>query len=406
MNDEQFFLGRQPIIGRSGELVAYELLFRSGTANHAEIADDMAASAAVIEHAFLDLGVDAALGDKLGFINVSEGMLLHPMIESLPPRRVVLELLETVPVTPEVCRRCAALKQAGYRLAIDDVTSLERGHAALLPLIDIVKIDVHGMSDDTLRGLARELKPYKVALLGEKIDQISHYNLCWEQGFSLFQGYYFARPTVLSGRKVPPSTLVLIKLFGLLAADAEIRELEAALKRTPELTLRMLKLVNSAAFYTGRKISTLRNAIVVLGRVQLNRLIQVMMFAQQHRGRPGTDPLIHATVVRGRLMELLAEARGLLGMRGRAFMTGILSLADVLFAQDMEEIIRLLNLQDEIKAALRAHEGELGALLALVKFGEQADPGPVEAALHNLGLPGLDWFNRLQLEAMKWSSDL
>ena len=100
MSGSAFFLGRQPIIGRQRELVAYELLFRSSTYNAAEIIDDVAASAAVIQYAFSDLGMAAALGDRQGFINVSEGLLMSDAIEVLPPERIALEILETVKITP------------------------------------------------------------------------------------------------------------------------------------------------------------------------------------------------------------------------------------------------------------------------------------------------------------------
>ena len=70
MTDTQFFLGRQPIVGRDRELVAYELLFRSSMANAATVLDDVAASATVIQHTFSDLGMQLALGDKQGFINL------------------------------------------------------------------------------------------------------------------------------------------------------------------------------------------------------------------------------------------------------------------------------------------------------------------------------------------------
>ena len=102
MIDNRFFLGRQPIVGRGQELVAYELLFRSSASNAANILDDVTASAAVIQHVFSDLGVQQALGEHRGYINFSEELLLSDLIEVLPPDRVVLEILETVSLTPEV----------------------------------------------------------------------------------------------------------------------------------------------------------------------------------------------------------------------------------------------------------------------------------------------------------------
>src|ERR1700733_10909713 len=118
--DNQFFLGRQPIVGRNRELVAYELLFRESNANAAKIFDDVTASATVIQNMFSDLGLQAALGDKQGFINLPEALLMSDVIEMLPRERVVLEILETVQLTPSVLARCQELHAAGYMLALDD----------------------------------------------------------------------------------------------------------------------------------------------------------------------------------------------------------------------------------------------------------------------------------------------
>src|SRR5271168_2550177 len=142
MIENQFFLGRQPIVGRDRELVAYELLFRSSNANSATIINDVAASATVIQYAFSDLGLQAALGDKQGFINLPEALLMSDVIEMLPRERVVLEILETVQLTPSVLTRCQELRGAGYMLALDDVVDLTEAQKAILPLVKLVKLDV------------------------------------------------------------------------------------------------------------------------------------------------------------------------------------------------------------------------------------------------------------------------
>jgi EAL and modified HD-GYP domain-containing signal transduction protein len=404
--NEEFFLGRQPIVGRNGELLAYEILFRSGNTNHAVITDDVAASAAVIQHVFLDFGMDAALGQNLGFINISETLLMSDVIEMLPRRRVVLELLESVRFTPEVIARCHALRAAGYRLALDDVTRLDPAQAQAFDLVEIIKIDIRGMELAHLRSLVEALRPYGKILLAEKVETTEQHQFCRELGFELFQGYFFAKAVTLRGRTIHTSELSLLKLIKMVAADADIAPLEDELKRAPELTMRLLRLVNSAAFALPKKISTLRNAIIVLGRTQLNHLLHIMLFAKTNNGVPGTNPLMQTAVIRGRLMEGAALAMDKPALIKNAFMTGMLSLVDILFDHDVHHIIQMLDLDIPTQAALLRREGTLGLLLQLTEAAEALDQQRVQELLRDLKLEGHCDFNKLQVEALKWANSL
>ena len=219
-NADQLFLGRQAILDREQRLFAYELLFRNGTRNSAEVTDGVQATATVIVNAFAELGVEAALGSYRGFINVDEEFLFSDMLELLPRQSVVLEILETVPPSPAVVERCKALKAAGFTLALDDVIQLEPRFAELLALVDIVKVDIQPLSRVQLMQLTMKLKPIGKQLLAEKVDSREQMEQCLKLGFSLFQGYYFAKPTIIAGKKLDHSQLSLMKLMGLLLGDA------------------------------------------------------------------------------------------------------------------------------------------------------------------------------------------
>ena len=221
----EFFLGRQPIVGRERELVAYELLFRAGENRAPPVFDDEAATAAVIQHTLFDLGIEQALGAKRGFINVSEKLLMSEVVEALPSESLALEILETVALTDEVAARCAHLRSAGFMLALDDVVGLSEGHRKILPFVHVVKVDLLAMEARDLPGLVKELRHFNVKLLAEKVETLAQYRACHELGFDLYQGYFFAEPVILSGRVIKPSTMALVKLTRLLAADAETEAL-------------------------------------------------------------------------------------------------------------------------------------------------------------------------------------
>ena len=402
---DQLFLGRQPILDREQRLHAYELLFRNGSRNFAEVTDGVQATATVIANAFTELGIEAALGSHRGFINVDEQFLFSDMLELLPHHAVVLEILETVPPTPAVIERCKALKAAGFTLALDDVIQLEPEFADLLALVEIVKVDIQPLSRIQLMQLAMKLKPMGKVLLAEKVDSREQMEQCLKLGFSLFQGYYFAKPTIIAGKKLDHSQLSLMKLMGLLLSDAETSELEAALKPEPGLTINLLRMTNSVGAGCAEHITSVGHAITVLGRRQLQRWLQLLLFASSGQS-PTENPLLQMAATRGRLMELLAGelSPGDRGLADRAFMAGIMSLMPVLVGQPIADIVAPLGIAADVRDALCAGSGRLGALLRISASSESGNLVELTAALAELPGLGPKAINRAQTQALQWAN--
>ena len=402
--NDDIFVGRQPILNRQEQLVAYELLFRSSKQNYAVIADDMAATATVISHVFSTFGVEAALGPYQGFINVDEHLLMSDPLEALPRGKIVLEILETVPVTPTLVQRCKELKALGFTLALDDFIGEEEKYRPLLPVVDIVKVDVQPLSLPELARITRALKEWPVRLLAEKVDSREQASLLRDLGYELFQGYYFAKPTVITGKKLSTSELALMRVFGLLMQDADTSDLEKALKPEPGLTLNLMRLTNSAAGGVKVKITSLRQAITVLGRRQLQRWLQLLLYSTPSSGG-GSNPLMQLAATRGRFMELAAEAlSNKEDLADQAFMTGIMSLMPTLLGQPMDEILKGLPVAAEVFDALLHRAGTLGRLLELTEALEDSQG----LALLELLPAGLDasTVNRSLAEALAWANSI
>ncbi len=404
---DQLFLGRQPILDRDQRLFAYELLFRNGSRNFAEVTDGVQATATVIANAFTELGVEAALGNCRGFINVDEQFLFSDLLELLPRHAVVLEILETVPPTPAVIERCAALKAAGFTLALDDVIQLEPEFAELLSLVEIVKVDIQPLSRVQLMQLAMKLKPMGKQLLAEKVDSREQMEQCLKLGFTLFQGYFFARPTIISGKKLDHSQLSLMKLISMVLDDAATAELEAALKPEPGLTVNLLRMTNSVGAGCTEKITSLGHAITVLGRRQLQRWLQLLVFAAGNQN--GTsNPLLLMAATRGRLMELLAAEwqPGDTALADQAFMAGIMSLMPALVGLPIADIVAPLGLTAKVRDALCAGTGTLGALLRIAESSEDGDMLRLTQALAELPGLGPKAINRAQTQALQWANEI
>jgi EAL and modified HD-GYP domain-containing signal transduction protein len=194
----QVFIARQPIVDRRRRVLAYELLFRAGAFETACTQSNADATARLVRTAFHEIGIEIVLGRCLGFVNADAQTLHSPLIEALPPERVVIELLETVRVDRTLVSRCRELKRMGFRLALDDFAGSEEWEP-LLPLVDIVKVDMAQIDTRSLADLVSRLRLHPARLLAEKIETPSRARECLRLGFELFQGFLFGRPAVLVG---------------------------------------------------------------------------------------------------------------------------------------------------------------------------------------------------------------
>ena len=409
---EEFFLARQPILGRDQKLVAFELLFRAAPEHEdAQLTDYAAATAAVISHAS-QLGMHQVVGEQLAFVNVDEVVLMSDFVRFLPPDKVILEILETVEPTPEVAARIGELKRLGFKFALDDVIEHSEQVRKLLDLVDVIKIDVKGVSRDELVQLARSLRNPRQKLLAEKVETVEEFRLCLELGFEYFQGYYFARPAILSGKKVSPSELVLLRLLDLIHSDAGNEAIEEAVKRDTLLSLNLLRLVNSHLTGTGAgHVESVPDALARLGRSQLQRWLQILLYSGPDGHIEFSSPLLQMATTRGRLLELMALTLRPGDTEGanNAFTVGMMSLMDALFSVPMGEILDKVEVSPEVRGALLGREGEYGAMLRVAEELESKEcrdgKRALAKALGKLGL-SVKQVREIELAAFGWVREL
>jgi len=399
----EIFLGRQPILDARRRVVGYELLFRSGRNLTAGVTDDVLATSTVITQTMGMFGIDAALGKQTGFINVSHELLMSDVLELLPQNRIVLELLETIKVDSSVIERCRDLKAKGFRLALDDF-QYDASYDPLFQLIDIVKLDVMASTPDAIEDIRKRVAQHPIRLLAEKVEDVDQFKQCKGQGFHLFQGYFFARPTILPTKKTTPNQTALLRVLNQVMSDIDSIEIERTFKESPDLVLGLLRLVNSAAMGMRVKISSINQALVLLGRRQLQRWVQLLLYARD--GSSPSGPLMQLAATRARTMELLNEWHSTsVDQSERAFIVGIMSLADVALGLKIDEIVSQIDVVDEVKAAILKQEGFFGHMLTLVKKTEAGEFAEASDLLSELGITPEE-LNTAQLQAMQWASSL
>lgn len=380
------FVARQPIFDRADRLAGYELLYRNTAAS--VTADGAAADAMCTDtviHSFLDIGLDELTDGHVAFINCTREFLLGGQVELLPPDKVVVEILETVGADAAVVQACRRLRERGYRMALDDFAG-DPAHDSLLRTVQLVKLDVLNQPPEVLGRLVRRLRPFGVQLLAERVETPVAYAECHRLGFDLFQGYYYARPELVTRAEVAVGQTSMLRLLNMLR-DAETSDVdvESGFRADPALTYKLLRIVNSAAV-GGRGIDSIGHAIRLVGRQMLYRWLALLMVSSMVTGHGSEDQRVYAALLRARLCELVAESSPQLRNPRALFMTGLLSMLDVVFRVPMRDVLARVHVAAEIREAVMEGSGSYAGALHLAVAYERGEWGSVDRLAHSLGL--------------------
>jgi len=371
----EVYVGRQPIVDRELTVLGYELLFRHGPHALRAATDDDRATGRIIVNTFAELGLQRLVGSRLGFINVTRPFLVGTLPLPFAPTDVVLEILETVVIDDDLLDGVRRLRAGGYRLALDDFRADDAERVRrLLPLVDYVKVDV---LDQSPSAIARSVEYCRKcsgarppALIAERVESLPVMRDCVNLGFSYFQGYLLGRPATVSSPTLSPATVTCMELLNRLAKpDITYDELEEIVRMDVGLSYRVLRAVNSAAAGLVRPISSVREALVLLGHRQLRAWVLLMVLAD---ASDIVEEQLSVAMTRARMCELLTAY--LPGANpDAAFLTGLLSSLDFLLGVPMTEVVARLPLDDTIARALVDGEGPLGEIVRIAKAYEVAD---------------------------------
>jgi EAL and modified HD-GYP domain-containing signal transduction protein len=363
----ELLLARQPIFDRDERVVAYALLHR-GTPTAADESASYESAERLLVDAALGSGIEQLTGGRPAHLRVSPAMLTGDTVRLLDPRRLTLELRSEAVEEAPVREACARLAAAGYELVLDGF-AYTPGTAAVLPGVRTVKVDVRGRTAPELARMAEQVRPHRVRLLAEHAENRAVRDTCLQLGFELFQGYHFAQPETLSRRELPVQHVQTFKLLKALR-DPHVHEsaIEDGFRRDVTLSYKLLRMVNSAAM-GGRGVWSIGHAVRLLGRQALHRWLTLLLLSSAADGGVQGE-VLYASLLRARLLELLAGDAGLRPAAGPLFLVGVFSMLDVLMGMPMSEVVLQLDVDGEVGAALDRREGFFGALLALVEAYE------------------------------------
>ena len=372
LNSPDAFVGRQPLFDRRLDVVGYEILFRHDAAvNSAVIDDQNRATSDVIVSTFTDVDLEEILGGKRALLNVTRDLILEGIPTLLPPERVIVEVVETAIVDDRLIAALHGLRSQGYTIALDDWISFSRLRP-LLPVADIVKIDIQAFEQSRLIAEVGWLKTFGVQLVAEKVETYAELRRCRELDFDYFQGFFLSKPQVLKRTAVPPNQISTLELITQMQdPDVAIEDLAAIIRRDVALSYKLLRIVNSAYYSLPRHVESIKDAIVLLGTRQIGSWVSLINLAQIAR-KP--KELTITALVRARMCELISAELG--RSDGDAFYTaGLFSVLDALLDVPLETALEALPLSDDVRNAIGRHDGVMGRTLAAVIAFERGESG-------------------------------
>ena len=396
-------IARQAIVNAQKVVIGYELFNRSRTGPGHTAATDVALVFSALSHA----GTEDLVGKKLIFVNCTHESLAGGHLELIDPDKVVLEIPPLGHLAAdEVSARLpmlTGLHERGFHLAFNH-TVLQSAYAAWLPLADYIKLDLSVLAPDQLAVLISYAGRHSQAeLVAEKIETAQQYDMASSHGIALFQGYWFARPSLVQARLVTPSQGAILELMSLVRKQASTDAIEEVLKKDAGLAFNLMRLINSSGFGLTREITSFRQAVMLMGLKKLFRWAALLLTLSRNGGPP---PAVGSTaVVRGRLMELLALEIYDLDLADEAFVAGIFSLLDAMLGMSMDSALQLITVPEPVSSALLRHEGPLGKLSQLAEACESDDDGAFDLAASALGISSPQ-INGAHLQALAWADHM
>ena len=351
----QAFIARQPIFDQHQRVYAYELLFRSGPENACTSPDLDRAAAKVVMDSLLVFGLENLVGRARAFVNTTRPLLVDEYIAVLPSDVAVVELLETVEPDAAVVAACQKLKRAGYLIALDDFCD-GAAMRSLTDLADLIKVDMLATDAGERRALAERFTPRGVRLVAEKVETQDGFREARQQGYTYFQGYFFARPAILTRRTVPEFKLNYLRVLReVMRPEVDFRRLEASIRRDVTLSYKLLRYVNSAFFGIRNPVTSILGALQLIGEREIKKWAALIVLASMSSDKPAE--LVFEAAIRARLCESLAPLGGAGGQAEDLFLMGMFSVIDAILDQPLEVALKEISLRDEIKAALLGQPG-------------------------------------------------
>lgn len=368
----EVFLARQPIFDVHKKVIAYEILYRSGIKNTYDISiNGDLATASVVVDALINFGMGQLTGGKKAFINFTRKLLIEDLPTLFDVDSLTVEILETLEVDDVLIEKCKELKEKGYTIALDDFVGDER-FDAIIPYVDIIKVDFLVLKTLGRKYVAEKYLPLGVELLAEKVETQEDLDEAIALGYHYFQGYFFEKPVMCKTKSLNVTTFRYMEILNeTMNEEPDFNKLSDIIKRDFSLTYKLLRLINSPAFYTVNQITSVNHAVSLLGINEIRKWTTLIMLRDISAEKP--DELIKVSLIRAIFAENLAEVFEIKIRKTEAFLLGLFSLIDTILEKPLFDIIEPLPLNEDVKGAMLGENNVFHEILKLIKYYESGN---------------------------------
>jgi len=397
------YLARQPIFTRSKEIYAYELLFRGGMQNSFPGIDGDSATSRLLSNTFFTTGVEQITSGKKAFINFTRELLVLKIPLLFPSPITTIEVLEDVKPDAQVIESCTEFSRQGYVIALDDfeyIPDLE----ALIDLADIIKIDFMKSTKQQIEDYCRHFLGKGKKLLAEKVETSQEFEYALKKGFTYFQGYFFSKPQVMKETEIPALKMNLMRIMGEAKGDNfNISKLQKLIEQDVGISYKLLRYLNSPFFRRLNEISSIHQAIVMLGEKGIRGFLSVIILSELSQDKP--DELLKSSVIRARMCERLGMEKGKGPDTAELFTLGLFSHIDAILDNSMENIMKKLPLTQDIKNALLGGKNILSDYLDLAVSYQHASWEKVSRLAETLKISN-EKLPQIYLDAIGWADSI
>ena len=398
---------REAILDRQQKIAGYQFQLQKTSHAHIRIQNRRVFHlyAEVLVRNLVHTNIFPLLGDRSIFIEIPDSFLGNPCLTQLPAGNTFFILYpvkdSASPTHDDMLSEVRVLRKLGYRIGIPDPVATP-AYFHMLPEIDLVSIQSSQIDIDTGENLVRFVlsKAQQALVLVRKLSSIEDFSFFHEIGTALFQGSFIVSREHWKKADLGTNFAHLSMLLKKLQQDAETREIVSILKQDAAITLRLLRYINSAANGLREHVASVEHAITLLGRVPLQRWLMLLL-CSSNRNQPRAAAVLETALARARFMELVSSSRPV-AEREAIFLTGLLSLIDVILKQPVEHALEALSVTDEIRNAILYSQGIYAATLALARACESTDMSRVVAAAEACAIPP-EQASTCYMEALSWT---
>ncbi len=358
------FVGRQPILSKNKKTFSYELLFRDSLQNSFPGIDEDIGTSRLLSNTFFSIGIREITGNKPAFVNFTRELIVNKTPLLFPKDNIVIEILENVEPDKEVLSAIQEFREKGYKIALDDFI-FNNKYKPLIELSHIIKFDLISTPLPTISKLVKTLRlKTNITLLAEKVETYDEFTLAKDMGFSLFQGYFFSKPEIISHASISANKITLLNLISEIGkSDVNFDKLSDIIKNDLSISYKLMKFINSAYYKRPNEISTIREAISFLGEERIKQFVRVIAAAALSDNKP--NELMKLSIMRARICELIGGYVKTEFSPEELFVIGLFSTIDAMLDKEMESILEAISFSDKIKDSLLGKNKSFNQLLEI-----------------------------------------